>query len=58
MNEFETVICPGCGHDIDPEVCHCGDYIKDHSFACGHNPVPMGCICGYADKTENKEGVN
>lgn len=44
--------CRGCGNAIDPEVCHCGAYIKDHGVYCGHNPVPMGCTCGYADQTQ------
>ena len=46
------VFCPGCGEEIDPEVCHCGDFIKDHSNPMndGHSPIPMGCTCGYYRK--------
>ena len=45
-------ICPGCGQEIDPDVCHCGDLIKDHSNPMndGHSPIPMGCTCGYYRK--------
>ena len=43
-NSYQT--CPGCGNSIDPEVCWCGDYIKDHSISSGHSPIPMGCDCG------------
>lgn len=48
MNEPRRDICPGCKQEIDPDVCHCGEWIKDHdSFWSGHTPVPMGCACGY-----------
>ncbi|HVY79848.1 MAG TPA: hypothetical protein VG994_02610 [Steroidobacteraceae bacterium] len=40
------VCCPGCGNEIDPDVCHCGDYAKDHGGWDSHAPVPMGCTCG------------
>lgn len=44
--EFE--VCHGCGNQIDPDVCWCGDEIKEHNpYRAGHNPVPMGCTCGY-----------
>lgn len=42
----ERPICPGCKNEIDPEVCHCGDAIKDHNIGSGHSAVPMGCDCG------------
>lgn len=40
--------CEGCGNEIDPEYCWCGDAIKGHSWSTGHGPVPMGCVCGRA----------
>lgn len=39
-------VCPGCRNHIDPDVCCCGDSIKNHHGE--HNPVPMGCDCGRA----------
>lgn len=36
--------CAGCGQEIDPETCGCGDSI-DH-YPDGHSPIPMGCECG------------
>jgi len=51
----EHTICPGCKNEIDPEVCHCGDEISKHNpYWCGHNPVPMGCVCGYAPSVTQK----
>lgn len=48
-------ICPSCKREIDEEVCWCGDYIKNHYPPdCGHNPVPMGCECGYHKPETNK----
>jgi hypothetical protein len=42
------VRCPSCGNELDPDVCWCGDEIKMHNrYRCGHNPVPLGCTCGY-----------
>ena len=43
-------ICPKCGNQVDPEVCHCGDPIKNHN--ADHRPVPMGCTCGYNQPEE------
>lgn len=42
------VKCTGCGNWIDPEVCHCGELVKQHDMGSGHSPVPMGCDCGRA----------
>jgi len=44
-------ICEGCGREIDPATCGCGDPIKDHEkgFSYNHPPIPMGCIC-HVDK--------
>lgn len=52
--EPKRPICPRCQKEIDPEICWCGDYIKQHSAYCGHNPVPMGCTCGYSK--EDRDG--
>lgn len=41
----EHSICPECKHEIDPDVCWCGDLMSQHHMA-GHSPVPMGCECG------------
>lgn len=38
------VFCRGCGAEIDPGVCGCGEYIQ-HAYD-GHYPIPMGCNCG------------
>lgn len=39
--------CSGCRNEIDPDCCHCGDLIKNHTIYFEHIPVPMGCECGY-----------
>jgi predicted amidophosphoribosyltransferase len=54
----EVQICPRCENEIDPEVCHCGDYIKDHGYNSGHSPVPMGCTCGYAKELDEHPPFN
>ena len=41
--------CLGCGEEIDPSVCHCGDYMDQHTYNHGHSPVPMGCMCWESD---------
>lgn len=38
--------CPRCENEIDPKVCCCGDSIT-HASHDSHNPIPMGCTCGY-----------
>ncbi len=40
--------CSSCGNPIDPNSCHCGDSI-DHHRSEDHVPVPVGCVCGYAN---------
>ena len=51
-NEPVTVRCDGCGNEIDPTTCHCGDPMESHSaWSSGHSPVPMGCDC-MRDKTK------
>lgn len=40
-------VCSGCGCEIDPEYCHCGDRMDNHDpMWSGHSPIPMGCQCG------------
>lgn len=47
--------CTGCKRDIDPDCCHCGDYIKDHRGGDGcHFAVPMGCVCFYAKPSSDE----
>lgn len=43
-----VTICNGCGMEIDPETCCCGDAKDGHGYGSGHGFVPMGCVCGYA----------
>ena len=39
-------VCDGCGQDIDPDCCGCGDSREGHnSMWSGHSFVPMGCDC-------------
>lgn len=40
--------CEGCGNEIDPDWCWCGDSIKGHGHTNNHGPIPMGCDCGRA----------
>jgi hypothetical protein len=47
-------VCSGCWHQIQEDICHCGDPIKSHGAGSGHAPVPMGCTCGYLDAPERK----
>jgi len=37
--------CGGCGNEIDPTTCCCGEFEKDHRFIMEHPFVPMGCDC-------------
>lgn len=37
--------CEGCGQEIDPNVCYCGDEIKEGRGHDSHYSVPMGCVC-------------
>lgn len=50
----ERPICPGCKNPIDPEVCWCGDYMKNHGAGTEHPAVPMGCDC-LRDKSTTDE---
>lgn len=36
-------VCPGCGNEIDPETCWCGE--GDHGYGDGGPFIPMGCEC-------------
>jgi len=38
--------CEGCGQEIDPDTCGCGDPMEGHSTLSGHSAIPMGCDCG------------
>lgn len=38
-------VCDGCKQPIDPEVCWCGEYVKDHGYFDNHSAIPMGCDC-------------
>lgn len=44
--EGGDAICSHCGHEIDPQICHCGEAESSHFE---HSFVPMGCTCGYYD---------
>jgi hypothetical protein len=53
MMEQEYAFCEGCGKEIDPTLCGCGELIADHHMhSSNHGPVPMGCDCF----RERKEG--
>lgn len=47
MDENGREICEGCGCEIDPDVCWCGSYYKDHEWTYDHHFIPMGCTCGF-----------
>lgn len=51
----ERTVCDGCGKEIDPDVCGCGDSIEHHSIMAGHSPIPMGCDCGREPAIEDLE---
>jgi len=50
--------CEGCGNQIDPDCCGCGDSMATHAspYSSGHMLVPMGCDCfrNSCDNTEVK----
>lgn len=49
-------ICDGCGAEIDPDCCGCGDSREGHdSMWSGHSFVPMGCNCMREPSAELKE---
>ncbi len=41
------MICPDCGHKIDPDLCYCGQPRVGHdgSKPGPHTFVPQGCQC-------------
>jgi hypothetical protein len=43
--EHDRPKCDGCGKEIDPEICGCGDPINCHWSGDGHPPIPLGCDC-------------
>jgi len=45
--EYGDALCVHCGHEIDSQVCHCGESEKFHFSE--HSFVPVGCTCGYYD---------
>lgn len=47
-------ICDGCGNEIDPECCGCGEERDCHdSMWSGHPFVPMGCDCMRCSKDDS-----
>lgn len=48
LEDMELPVCPGCGNEIDPDVCHCGITRENHNAWEGHTFVPAGCDCGMA----------
>lgn len=50
-----TKTCDDCGEYIDPELCWCGDFIKDHRSSGGCLAIPMGCKCHYEGRKMSDE---
>ena len=48
--EAQPEKCGGCGNEIDPTTCHCGDTADHDAYQAGHSPIPMGCDCGRTRK--------
>lgn len=49
-------VCNKCHNAIQPDICHCGeDIVGTFSSHDGHNPIPMGCVCGYIERPANSE---
>lgn len=46
--------CEGCGAEIDPDCCGCGDSREGH-VSDTHGFVPMGCNCNRADSQMQRE---
>ena len=40
-------LCGSCHQEIDETTCWCGERIGDGKRHGEHDPVPMGCVCGY-----------
>lgn len=42
-----STTCEGCGKEIDPDCCGCGDGREHHGNPtdAGHSFIPMGCDC-------------
>lgn len=43
------VICKGCGKEVDPDCCGCGDDHRGSYGDGGHPFIPLGCDC-FRDK--------
>lgn len=41
---FTKYWCSGCGQEIDPDICYCGEPINGGNHD-NHSPVPIGCNC-------------
>lgn len=41
--------CKDCGNEIDPDYCHCGSKMEEHTQSDNHFAIPMGCAC-FKDK--------
>ena len=39
-------LCPGCGKEIWPNMCSCGNVRESHTGKEDHTFVPIGCVCG------------
>lgn len=44
-DETKLPTCTGCGCEIDPTVCACGETIVANRVHDNHSPIPMGCNC-------------
>jgi hypothetical protein len=42
--------CEGCGNEIDPDTCGCGEPIN--GYHDNHTPIPMGCDCHRSTRVE------
>lgn len=47
-------VCPGCGWEVDPNTCGCGDGRHPYDDESGHPFVSMGCTCYYADADKHR----
>lgn len=52
----QVVCCAGCGNEIDPDCCGCGEMREGHNpWNAGHAFVPMGCDCMRCSTTSGGE---
>jgi hypothetical protein len=47
--EGKRPTCSGCGNEIDPDTCWCGDLKEGHERVMEHPFIPMGCNCYRSD---------